>query len=88
MYNALIDNGVTFLFSNSEDQSFDKKNILAMIMNRQGVKRLMIEIPIERFFIKDQNDKIIEISTKQAFEWYDKLMEYHLEKNAEKERKI
>lgn len=87
MYNALIDNGATFLFSNSVNQVFDRDNMLAMIMNRQGVKRLMIEIPIDKFFIQDKEGKIIEISMKQAFDWYDKLEEYKLDKTEGKLKK-
>lgn len=87
MYKALIDNGATYLFDNNTVSDFNKKNIMGFLINHNSIKELVSEIPIDKFYVRDTSGNISEITKKQAYYLYEKLIAYSSNKD-EKGQKV
>lgn len=94
MYNAVIDNGSTYLFLDNGSEDVYSGDMSGFLINNNNIINLMEALPIKQYYLrtkdrrlssdldnkKDQSYFLAMISKEQAYYLYQQLIDYNSQK--------
>ncbi len=80
MYNAVIDNGSTYLFLDNGNDDVYSGDISGFLINNNNIINLMDALPIKQYYLRTKEDIRTKISKEQAYYLYQQLIDYNNKK--------
>lgn len=80
MYNAVIDNGSTFLFLDNDNEDVYSGDMSGFLINNRNIISLMEALPIKQYYLRTKEDIRTKISKEQAYYLYQQLIDYNNKK--------
>lgn len=87
MYNAVIDNGTTYLFLDNGNDDVYSGQMSGFLINNSNIINLMRSLPIKQFYLRTKEDIRTKISEEQAYYLYQQLTNYHNKKDNDRLKK-
>lgn len=84
MYNAIIDNGSTYLYLDNGSEDVYKGDMSGFLINNYNIINLMESLPIKQYYLRTKEDIRTKISKEQAYYLYQQLIDYNNNKNLNK----
>ena len=81
MYNAVIDNGSTFLFLDNGNEDVYDGDMSGFLINNSNIINLMESLPIKQYYLRTKEDIRTKITKEQAYYLYNQLIYYNSKKN-------
>ena len=81
MYNAVIDNGSTFLFLDNGNEDVYDGDMSGFLINNSNIINLMESLPIKQYYLRTKEDIRTKITKEQAYYLYNQLIDYNSKKN-------
>lgn len=80
MYNAIIENGVTYLYLDVENKDLYDGIMSGFLINNSNIINLMKSLPVKQYYLRTKEDIRTKISEEQAYYLYQQLIDYNQEK--------
>ncbi len=82
MYNAVIDNGCTYLFLDNGNDDVYSGIMSGFLINNSNIINLMEALPIKQYYLVKKEDIRTKISKEQAYYLYQQLIHYNNNKKS------
>lgn len=83
MYNAIIDNGETYLCLDTGTEDVYNGIMSGFLINNENIINLMELIPIKQYYVRTNKDLRRKITKEQAYYLYQNLIDYNKVKKEE-----
>lgn len=73
MFKILIDNGVTYLFNDKDDEKINDQTLIGTLINTTGIKEIIESINISKYYLETSKERR-EITKEQAMFVYSEII--------------